>query len=98
MFIRIVKLTIAPASVPAFHALFEKYKSQIRNQEGCRGLRLLIDKNDPRIHFTYSHWEKEEDLERYRNSALFAEVWGTTKTFFEEKAQAWSVDEHTVLP
>jgi quinol monooxygenase YgiN len=70
MFIRIVKLTIAPASVPAFHALFEKYKSQIRNQEGCRRLRLLIDKNDPRIHFT----------------------------FFEEKAQAWSVDEHTVLP
>ncbi|MFN7100290.1 MAG: putative quinol monooxygenase, partial [Flavobacterium sp.] len=51
------------------------------------------DKSNPSIFFTYSYWESEADLENYRNSALFKEVWAYTKAFFNDKPEAWSVDK-----
>lgn len=93
MFIRIVKLEIAPGSVKDFQLLFEKYKNDIRAQPGCSGLDLLKDKNKEGVFFTYSIWDKESSLENYRNSELFEKVWGTTKTFFSGKPEAWSVDK-----
>lgn len=92
MFIRIVKLQIAAGSVKDFENLFEKYKNDIRHQQGCSQLDLLKDKSNNGIFFTYSVWDKEESLDNYRKSELFEIVWGTTKTFFSGKPEAWSVD------
>ena len=92
MFIRIVKLQIASEYIKDFEMLFEKYKNDIRNQEGCSKLDLLKDKNNEGVFFTYSIWDKESSLEKYRNSELFEIVWGTTKKFFSGKPEAWSVD------
>lgn len=55
-------------------------------------MKLLRDKNNPQVVFTYSEWEKEEDLEKYRKSALFGEVWPTVKQWFDKKAEAISTD------
>lgn len=93
MFTRIVKLTISEEKTENFIRLFDEYKQQIRLQPGCSGLKLLRDKKDTRVFFTYSIWDKDESLDAYRHSELFEKVWGTTKTFFAEKAQAWSVNE-----
>jgi heme-degrading monooxygenase HmoA len=68
-------------------------KTRIRNAEGNRLLELYQDKNDPRIFFTYSYWETEEDLENYRRSELFYDVWTFTKKLFNAKPEAWSVDK-----
>ena len=38
--------------------------------------------------FTFSHWESEADLNAYRESALFGEVWPKTKALFYDKPQA----------
>ncbi|HRE73091.1 MAG TPA: antibiotic biosynthesis monooxygenase [Flavobacteriales bacterium] len=92
MFVRIVKLSFREDKIEDFERLFEKNKIAIRNQPGCKGLRLLHDKTNPCIFFTYSDWEKEEDLENYRQSELFSQVWGTVKPWFTNKAEAWSVD------
>jgi (4S)-4-hydroxy-5-phosphonooxypentane-2,3-dione isomerase len=92
MFVRIVKLTFREETTADFSQLFEERKSDIRNQPGCTGLRLLRDRNDPRIFFTYSHWNDESDLENYRKSELFTQVWGTVKTWFADRPEAWSVD------
>lgn len=97
MFTRIVKLSIRSDATANFEKLFETYKHDIRNQPGCTGLKLLRDKHDQRIFFTYSLWENEKDLNNYRESALFEKVWGTTKTFFDARPEAWSVDEVVVL-
>ncbi|GLB52447.1 antibiotic biosynthesis monooxygenase [Neptunitalea chrysea] len=93
MFIRIVKLTFQPEKVEEFKAMFEAKKELIRNFEGCEFLELYQDKNEPHIFFTYSYWQDEADLENYRNSDLFKEVWKTTKAWFGNKAEAWSVDK-----
>ncbi len=79
-------------NVSTFLNNFEQVKNSIRNYPGCRYLELWRDKKDPTIFFTHSRWDREEDLESYRNSELFKSVWATTKPLFRSKAQAWSVD------
>lgn len=93
MLIRIVKLTFHKNHVNEFLSVFENSKNEIRNTSGCRLLELYRDKTDDTIFFTYSHWETEKDLENYRNSAFFKEVWSKTKVLFSDKPQAWSVDK-----
>jgi heme-degrading monooxygenase HmoA len=93
MLIRIVKLTFHQQNIPAFLDNFELMKERIRNAPGNRLLELYRDKSDPCIFFTYSFWETEADLENYRRSELFYDVWSFTKKLFKEKPEAWSVDK-----
>lgn len=93
MFVRIVKLSFHEEHIPAFLANFEIMKERIRNASGNRFLELYQDKNNPSIFFTYSYWETEADLENYKNSELFNEVWSFTKKLFNDKPEAWSLDK-----
>ncbi len=93
MLVRIVKLSFHEENIPAFLENFEEMKSHIRNAAGNRFLELYQDKNNKCIFFTYSYWETEDDLENYRKSALFDEVWTFTKKLFNDKPEVWSVDK-----
>ena len=93
MFVRIVKLSFHEEHIPAFLENFEIMKEKIRNAEGNRLLELYQDKTNKSIFFTYSYWETEQDLENYRNSELFFEIWTDTKKLFNNKPEAWSVDK-----
>ena len=97
MFLRIVKMSFHEENIPAFMENFELMKNHIRNAPGNRFLELYQDKKNPCILFTYSYWETESDLENYRNSALFDEVWTFTKKLFNDKPEAWSVDKLVTL-
>ena len=74
-----------------FKQIFLTTKDKIRNFEGCKYVELLNDIQKPTIFFTYSHWESEEHLEKYRHSELFKTTWAKTKILFAEKAETWSV-------
>ncbi len=91
MITRIVKLTLQPDKVTDFIALFNSSKSSIRNTKGCNHVELLCDIKLPHLFFTYSSWDSEEDLNRYRDSELFKNIWSKTKPMFSEKAEAWSL-------
>jgi heme-degrading monooxygenase HmoA len=93
MFVRIVKLSFHLENIPAFLENFELMKEKIRNAPGNRLLELYQDKQNPELFFTYSYWETEADLENYRNSELFYEVWQFTKKLFNDKPEAWSADK-----
>tara|TARA_R110000868_G_scaffold102642_6_gene282721 strand:+ start:60 stop:356 length:297 start_codon:yes stop_codon:yes gene_type:complete len=93
MFVRIVKLSFHEENIPAFLDNFEIVKDQIRATTGNRLLELYQDKNNKNVFFTYSYWETEQDLENYRTSAFFNEVWSFTKKLFNDKPEAWSVDK-----
>ena len=97
MFVRIVKMGFHAKEVKGFLATFHAKKEHIRNTKGCQLLELYQDKNDRTVFFTYSYWEREIDLENYRKSALFRSVWAETKTRFNKKPEAWSVDKTIVL-
>ena len=91
MFVRIVKMSFHEDKISNFLENFEVIKQKIRNASGNRLLELYQDKTDPCIFFTYSYWETEQDLENYRNSELFFEIWTDTKKLFNKKPEAWSV-------
>lgn len=93
MFIRIVKMRFKKNKIDEFLSNFNKNKDKIKSFKGCNFLELYRDKNDPTIFFTYSYWESEIDLENYRNSELFKNVWNNTKQLFDDKPEAWSVDK-----
>ena len=92
MIVRIVKMTFALENVDRFKEIFEASRSHIRKFPGVLYLEFLQDKNQPTIFFTYSHWNSTEDLENYRKSMLFKEVWSETKPLFAQPAEAWSTD------
>jgi heme oxygenase (mycobilin-producing) len=98
MIIRIVKMTFRPEEVSTFQELFVGWKPRIRAFAGCRHLELLHDVDDPRVFFTYSHWDAASDLEVYRTSEVFASVWPTVKLLFAAPAEAWTVDREYWLP
>jgi heme-degrading monooxygenase HmoA len=92
--IRIVKLTFKEDKINDFLQFFDTVKHIVNNFPGCEGMQLLQDIHQPTIVMTYSHWQKEDDLEKYRISPEFQHIWGTIKPWFSEKAQAWSVDPY----
>lgn len=92
MLIRIVKMNFKTEEIDAFRRMFDGKKTKIRNFQGCRHLELYQDKHDPEIFFTYSFWESDEDLQRYRHSELFKSTWQETKAKFAARAEAWSVN------
>ena len=97
MIIRIVKMTFRPEAVTDFLHIFEGVKDHIRAFEGCERLELLQHLDDSHVMFTYSWWNTPEDLEAYRQSALFSETWLKTKALFGGKPEAWSVNKMVEL-
>ena len=90
MLIRVVRMTFAPAQVPAFLALFGGNRARIRQQPGCRHLVLWQDADAPATYCTLSHWDDAAALDDYRRSALFGEVWPATKRLFAASPLAFS--------
>ena len=94
MITRIVKLTFRPEETPAFLEIFEGSKDAIRNFPGCRHLELL--RAGP-VFFTYSRWDDEAALEKYRRSELFQSTWSRTKALFAARPEAWTVESLALL-
>ena len=95
---RLVKMTFQTEQTDTFLANFEQVKDRIRQFEGCSYLKLLRDKNQPNVLFTYSYWEDEAALNRYRESDLFQTTWKNTKILFDAKPQAWTTEVMAELP
>lgn len=96
MIVRIVKLEFSPENINSFLEVFKKQKEFIASFEGCTHLELLRDERNPNQFFTYSHWEDESYLEKYRESDFFKTIWAGVKPLFAGKPKAWSVKKVTV--
>ena len=90
MIIRIVKLSFHAEYISDFKTIFEENKGEIISQKACNRLEMLEDINDVNIFFTYSWWDSEDDLNNYKNSELFKDVWSKTKILFNKNPEAWS--------
>ncbi len=80
-----------PEKVEGFLSLFEGVKDKIASQEGCTHLELCRDASLANVYYTFSLWESEAYLEKYRNSDLFEETWAKTKVLFAGKPKAYSL-------
>ncbi len=91
MITRIVKMQFKKDAIEYFKEFFKKTQPGILAFEGCISVQLLQDISDATILMTISKWKDVESLEQYRGSEFFRTTWKTTKTFFTDKAQAWSL-------
>jgi quinol monooxygenase YgiN len=98
MVTRIVKLTMHDYNTEKFKTYFATVSKMIRTQEGCQLLQAWQDIHHPEIFFTYSVWNGEEDLNKYRDSAFFLEFWKTVKPWFSAKAEVWTFNKIADLP
>jgi len=100
MIIRIVQMEFEEERIPDFLTLFAGSREKIRSFPGCTHLQLLQGEADPCVFFTYSHWERESDLDTYRNSDLFRAVWRSTRKLFRAPPKAWSLTDrtHVIVP
>lgn len=80
-----------PGKENDFLNIFRSEKEKIKAFDGCRNVELLNDIYQPNIFFTYSTWDSEAHLEKYRNSDFFKTTWGKTKKLFSGKPEAWSL-------
>ena len=87
-------MTFEKENIPSFEHIFRASSPHIRSFPGCLHLELLQGRENPEVFFTYSHWETEADLQAYRDSDFFREVWGRTRKLFAEPPRAWSLDKH----
>lgn len=92
MITRIVKLTFQDEKVANFLSFFETIKLKVNSFPGCLGMQLVQDTNDNCIIFTYSQWQSEENLNQYRDSETFGEVWPNIKPWFKSKPEAWTTE------
>ena len=83
--------------VETFLKIFRKHETAIRNVGGCTHLELLKDLNHPLVFTTLSHWDDASDLESYRNSELFKQVWAQVKVLFSSAPQAFSLEKFIEL-
>lgn len=93
MIIRIVRMHFTQEGEQEFLEIFNCHKSAIRQFQGCTHLELLKDHNDAFCYATLSHWNSQADLDAYRKSALFEQVWGQVKSLFSERSQAFSLEK-----
>jgi heme-degrading monooxygenase HmoA len=92
--VRIVQLTFKKEHFQDFLEHFETVKEDINKFPGCKGMKLLKVPDKLGIVFTYSEWDSEEDLNNYRNSALFGGIWPKVKKWFDDQPRAWSTEIH----
>lgn len=91
MLVRFVKMHFLASYVDEFKILFKTVQPKIGAYDGCKGVQLLQDANNPDIFFTVSHWLSDEHLNAYRKSELFTHTWAQVKPNFQIKAEAWSL-------
>lgn len=89
---RIVKMTFELERADEFESFFMEIKDQIAAQPGCAEVRLLRDKAESGVFFTYSVWDQQASLDAYRTTELFGMVWPKVKNWFAAKPEAWSTE------
>jgi len=90
---RIVKLTFKPEHITDFETYYETIRTKVAGQPGCNGVTFLKEQNNTGVFFTYSKWDSEVDLNNYRGTEVFGQIWPTVKNWFGAKAEAWTLEE-----
>ena len=90
MITRIVKMEFKYDQVDLFLEKFSRHAEKMKTVTGQVSLQIVKDLKESNILFTISEWHSEEDLNIYRSSFLFKQIWSEVKPLFCAKAQAWT--------
>jgi quinol monooxygenase YgiN len=89
-------MQFTPDSKATFIDIFYKKQPFIEGFEGCHSVDLMEDEADDMVLYTFSKWDENESLQKYRNSEMFIKTWKQVKPLFASKAQTFSLLKHEV--
>ncbi len=93
MIVRIVSLKCKPEDVDAFRLLLRQFMPRVLSAPGCLSLRIVGDVDKPTSFYTISAWRSVEDLDAYRNSPLFGDIWPRVRGMLRERAWASTCED-----
>jgi quinol monooxygenase YgiN len=86
-------MSFEPELVNDFIHIFNQSQNDIKMFPGCIALSLFKEKGKENIMYTWSIWESEDALEKYRASELFTNTWSKTKKLFNAPPIAYSLEQ-----
>ena len=89
---RIVKMTFKTEHITDFEKFYATIRDKVAGQPGCNGVTFLKEQNNTGVFFTYSQWDSVHDLNTYRGTEVFGQIWPTVKNWFGAKAEAWTLE------
>jgi quinol monooxygenase YgiN len=92
MITRIVRMRFRPEAVDTFMSIWQESRQHIRARQGCLEANLYKDHGQDHVFYTLSRWASPADLEAYRKSELFGQVWPRTKALFASPPEAHSLE------
>lgn len=93
MILRLVGLPVHPDRVEELERAFAGARPRIAALPGCHRVTLLRTGDDDKPDFlTLSVWTGREDLEDYRRSELFKDIWPAIRQTLREKPWAKTYD------
>ena len=91
---RVVRLTVKDAAAKeAFQEIYRSRNPYKNGVKGCQDVKVMKDVNEDNVYYTVSLWDRNEDLEAYRQSDYFAETWPMVKAQLSKRAEAFSMTE-----
>ncbi|OFX61669.1 MAG: hypothetical protein A2046_04560 [Bacteroidetes bacterium GWA2_30_7] len=93
MIVRIVKMQVNESNKVLFKQTLKDYQPLLKKQKGCMQIDMLNDKKIKDIYYSYTIWDNEENLKKYKNSDFYKELSSKVLPLCEKEPQAWTVDE-----
>ncbi|MDP6350350.1 MAG: antibiotic biosynthesis monooxygenase [Chloroflexota bacterium] len=93
MILRLVGLPVEPGQVAEMERAFAMARPRIAALPGCQQVSLLRTGEGEEPDFlTLSVWDGRDDLEEYRRSDLFREIWPAIRATLRDKPWAKTYD------
>jgi len=92
MILRVVKMELIETKIGLFERFMSNLKDEKLRQEGCLHHDIFCDKDNNSIYFSYTIWNNEKSLKKYKKSELFKVVSQTIRSFCVKEPLAWTVE------
>lgn len=84
---------IKTKDIVKFRDTFTNYQSQIKDFKGCMQHDIFCDKEKEEIYYSYTIWDSEKNLNKYRKSTLLKEINTNIIQYCSKDPQAWTIDK-----
>jgi quinol monooxygenase YgiN len=92
MILRVVKMVVDQNKIDVFNHFMSNVKMEKIKLEGCVHYDHFGDKQYQNVFYSYTIWESERYLNKYRKSELFREVSSTLRSLCLTEPTAWTVE------
>jgi hypothetical protein len=92
MILRVVKMVVDQNKIDIFNNFMSNLSTEKEGMDGCVHHDFFSNKQFRNVFYSYTIWESEKYLNKYRKSMLFKEVTTTLRSLCLSEPAAWTVE------